>query len=314
MSSPVAVGRIGKQLRTGWHKALGFTLELQRQQRPEDETRPPPWGSTELTPQTNVAFSLLRSTCPRPSLCSRCLLALTIEGRSDVRYTADLVRPPRPHSSSATPSHFFSGSELWEPLGSREPLRVRLAPSTLTVAAMLSKSSAGLGLKRLDRDEGDLDLRRERRGGRGGGGEGAGGLTDVVLLLKAPPPLSLPLCLSLPEEEEEAWRETEHHNPPPATSRNQPHAKKAHWQHSKPVSSEVRRSVADLLVKLLLVQWWILSHPARHGWRASEQLASRNDLFSLTHPAPQTATNSAQPEWGTRITSVWVEVLRGDAG
>lgn len=71
---------------------------------------------------------------------------------------------------------------------------------------MLSKSSAGFGFKRLDRDEGDLDLRRERRGGRGGGGEGAGGLKDVVLLLKAPPPppLSLPLCMSLPKEEEEA--------------------------------------------------------------------------------------------------------------
>lgn len=79
---------------------------------------------------------------------------------------------------------------------------------------MLSKSSAGLGLERLGRDEGDLDLRRERRGGRGRGGEGAGGLKDVVLLLKALPPLppppcpplSLPLCLSLslPEGEEEA--------------------------------------------------------------------------------------------------------------
>lgn len=69
---------------------------------------------------------------------------------------------------------------------------------------MLSRSSAGLGFRCLDRDDGDLDLRRERRGGRGGGGEGAGGLKDVVLLPKAPPPLSLPLCLSLPGEEEEA--------------------------------------------------------------------------------------------------------------
>lgn len=71
---------------------------------------------------------------------------------------------------------------------------------------MLSKSRAGLGFSRLDLEEGDLDLRRERRGGRGGGGEGAGGLNDVVLLPKAPPPFSLPLCrsLSLPEGEEGA--------------------------------------------------------------------------------------------------------------
>lgn len=73
---------------------------------------------------------------------------------------------------------------------------------------MLSKSSAGLGLERLDRDEGDFDLRRERRGARGRGGEGAGGLKDVVPLLKALPPppcppLSLRLCLSLPLPEEE---------------------------------------------------------------------------------------------------------------
>lgn len=65
----------------------------------------------------------------------------------------------------------------------------------------------------MERDEGDLDLRRERRGGRaggGGGGDGEGGvgLEDVFLLgiLKPPPPLSLPLhrSLSLPEEEQAA--------------------------------------------------------------------------------------------------------------
>lgn len=68
------------------------------------------------------------------------------------------------------------------------------------------------------------------------------------------------------------------------------------------------------------------SHPVRHGWRAFEhpaevgQLASGIDLFSLAHPAQQIATNCAQPtklqqrEWGTRITSVWVEVLRVRAG
>lgn len=66
----------------------------------------------------------------------------------------------------------------------------------------------------LEREEGDLDLRRERRGGLGGGGGGRGGDgamggLEVVLLLgilKSPPPLSLPLCLSLPEEEEAAFK------------------------------------------------------------------------------------------------------------
>lgn len=73
---------------------------------------------------------------------------------------------------------------------------------------MLSKSKARLGVEWLERDEGDFDLRRERRGGRSGGGEGAGGMgwKEGVLLLTAPPPLSLPLCLSLslPGEEEAA--------------------------------------------------------------------------------------------------------------
>lgn len=66
----------------------------------------------------------------------------------------------------------------------------------------------------LEREEGDLDLRRERRGGLGGGGRGGdgamGGLEVVLLLgiLKSPPPLSLPLplCLSLPEKEEAAFK------------------------------------------------------------------------------------------------------------
>ena len=83
---------------------------------------------------------------------------------------------------------------------------------------ILSKSKARFGVGWLERDEGDLDLRRERRGGRGGGGGGGGGggaaegrsgLEEVVLLpgiLKPPPPFSLPLhlSLSLPEEEEAA--------------------------------------------------------------------------------------------------------------
>lgn len=85
------------------------------------------------------------------------------------------------------------------------------------VAPILSKSRARFGVEWLERDEGDLDLRRERRGGRGGGrgggeGEGGMGLEDVVLLLgilKPPPPpfsLSLHLFLSLPEEEEAALK------------------------------------------------------------------------------------------------------------
>lgn len=61
----------------------------------------------------------------------------------------------------------------------------------------------------MEREEGDLDLRRERRGGRGGrggavGDRGAGlGVIRLLGMLK-PPPLSLPLCLSLPEGEEGA--------------------------------------------------------------------------------------------------------------
>lgn len=58
----------------------------------------------------------------------------------------------------------------------------------------------------MEREEGDLDLRHNRRGGRAGGvGEGGVGV-DVSRLpgLLKPPPLSLPLCLSLPEEEEGA--------------------------------------------------------------------------------------------------------------
>lgn len=81
----------------------------------------------------------------------------------------------------------------------------------------MSKSKARFEDACLERDEGDLDLRRERRGGRGGGGGGGGDgegglrLEDAVLLLgilKPPPPLSLPLhlslSLSLPEGQEAA--------------------------------------------------------------------------------------------------------------
>lgn len=79
---------------------------------------------------------------------------------------------------------------------------------------ILSKSKARRAVTWLEREEGDLDLRRERRGGLGGGRGGEdgemGGLEVVLLLgiLKAPPPLSLPLCtsLSLPEEEEAAFK------------------------------------------------------------------------------------------------------------
>lgn len=85
----------------------------------------------------------------------------------------------------------------------------------LKVASILSTSRACFGALWAERDEGDLDLRRERRGGRGGGGggdgEGGEGLDDVVLLLGIlkPPPLSLPLhlSLSLPEDIEAALKD-----------------------------------------------------------------------------------------------------------
>lgn len=61
----------------------------------------------------------------------------------------------------------------------------------------------------MERDDGDLDLRRERRGGRGRGGDGEGeggeGWDGVVLRLRTLKPSlrSLPLLLSvsLPEAE-----------------------------------------------------------------------------------------------------------------
>jgi len=79
---------------------------------------------------------------------------------------------------------------------------------------ILSKSKACFEVVWLERDEGDLDLRRERRGGRGRGGGGEGGmmgLEDAVRLLgilKPRPSFSLPLhpTLSLPEEEEAVLR------------------------------------------------------------------------------------------------------------
>lgn len=75
----------------------------------------------------------------------------------------------------------------------------------------------------MEREEGDLDLRRERRGGRDGRGGGVGergaGLGVIRLLgtLKAP----LPLCLSLPEEEDGAYPHS-HKNPKSITAN--PHA------------------------------------------------------------------------------------------
>lgn len=74
----------------------------------------------------------------------------------------------------------------------------------------MSTSKARFGVACVEREEGDLDFRRERGGGRGGGGEGdtegGGWLEDAVLLLGIlkPPPLSLllHLSLSLPEKEE----------------------------------------------------------------------------------------------------------------
>lgn len=165
--------------------------------------------------QTKVALSWLRSTCPLLSFCFRCLLAWTMEGRSEVWYTADLILLPRQRSSRATPSHFLSSSESWEPRGSREPLRVGLVSSGSEKFPILSKSKARFDVPWWD--EGDFDLRRERTGGRGGGagagdGEGWEGLEDVVLrleTLKPPFSLLLPLhrSLSLPKEKEPACKE-----------------------------------------------------------------------------------------------------------
>lgn len=143
-----------------------------------------------------------------------------MEGKSEVWYTVDLILLPWQRNSMATPSHFLSSSELWEPRRSLDPLRVCLMFLVSGASPILSKSKARFGVEWLERDEGDLDLRRERRGGRGGGGgggeaEGGRGLEDVVLLLgilKPPPSFSLPLLLSLslPEEEEAALkRETD---------------------------------------------------------------------------------------------------------
>lgn len=167
------------------------------------------WVTLVSAPQTKVAFNLLRSLCPLPSLCSICLRA----GKSEVWYTADLILLPRQRSSKATPSHFLSSSEPREPCRSRGPFWARLLSSLSVVALMLSKSNARFGVEWWERDEGDLDLWRERIGGRGGGrggGEGGVGFEGIVLLLgilKPPPPplplsLSLDLFLSLPEEEE----------------------------------------------------------------------------------------------------------------
>lgn len=142
-----------------------------------------------------------------------------MEGKSEVWYTVDLILLPWQRNSMATPSHFLSSSELWEPRRSLDPLRVCLMFLVSGASPILSKSKARFGVEWLERDEGDLDLRRERRGGRGGGGggeaEGGRGLEDVVLLLgilNPPPSFSLPLLLSLslPEEEEAALkRETD---------------------------------------------------------------------------------------------------------
>lgn len=169
-----------------------------------------------------------------------------MEGKSEVWYTADLILLPRQRSSRATPSHFLSSSEPWEPRRSRGPLRVCLLSSGSGEAPILSKSRARFGVERLERDEGDLDLRRERRGGRGGGGEGEGGmgLEDVVLLLgilKPPSPLSLPrhLSLSLPEEEEAALKKTKEadggdkrHDKALAITADNPHARNTQRKHN----------------------------------------------------------------------------------
>lgn len=139
-------------------------------------------------PQTKVAFNLLLSIRPLLSLCSDGLLALTMEGNSEVWYTADLILLPRQRSSEATPSHFLSSSEPWEHRRSLDLPRVFVLSSVSKEAPILSKSKPRFEVACLERDEGDVDLRRERRGGRGGGrgggeGEGGMGFEDVVLLL-----------------------------------------------------------------------------------------------------------------------------------
>ena len=222
--------RVWEQLHTCWHRALRLDLEPRQcfsccrdhrcgRSHTDAIGRPDSASQPSIgAPQTNVAFNLLRSTCLLPPLCSGCLLALTMEGKSEFWYTADLILLPRQRSSKATPSHFLSRSEPWEPRRSLDPLWVGLLSPGSAVTPILSKSKARFGVGWLERDEGDLDLRRERRGGRGGGGGGGGGggaaegrsgLEEVVLLpgiLKPPPPFSLPLhlSLSLPEEEEAA--------------------------------------------------------------------------------------------------------------
>lgn len=64
----------------------------------------------------------------------------------------------------------------------------------------------------------------------------------------------------------------------------------------------MRRSVVESVTVVgAVLNPGVQSHPVRRGRRASEcpvddgQLASGIDLSSLTHPAPRTAANCAQP-------------------
>lgn len=131
-----------------------------------------------------------------------------MEGRSEVWYTADLILLPRQHSSEATSSHFMSSSDPGGPRRPREAARACPVLSELWLTATLSTSRACLVTLRLERDEGDLDLRRERRGGRWGAGwgdgEGGARLDAVLLTTLIFSLLSLPLHLSLfwPEDKQ----------------------------------------------------------------------------------------------------------------
>lgn len=167
------------------------------------------WGPSGLSaapPQTNVALTRARSARPGPPPAPACLLVLTMEGKSEVWYTVDLVLPPRQRSSEVTSPHFASNR------GSRCPFWARPRSPASGAGPHRSTSRARFAVEWVEREEGDLDLRRDRRGGRGGrgggGGEGEAGLGVMRLLAvftpPPPPPLALPLCLSLPEEEEGA--------------------------------------------------------------------------------------------------------------